>query len=88
MMNISASGTDDDLVIAIPDEPVAASPVTGSSSRRVRAKGTWKQAKSRLMRFWFHFFSRWPLWALHAFGHAGGWLAWLLAIAVDRKSVV
>ena len=27
----------------------------------------------------FRFFSHWPLWALHALGHAGGWLAWLLS---------
>lgn len=25
---------------------------------------------------WFRFFSRWPLWALHLLGSAGGWLAW------------
>ena len=27
----------------------------------------------------FRFFSHWPLWALHALGHVGGWLAWLLS---------
>mgnify|MGYP000042901133 CR=1 FL=1 len=37
------------------------------------------------MQFWFHFFSRWPLWALHAFGHAGGWLAWLLSAVYRRR---
>ena len=31
------------------------------------------------MQFAFRFFSRWPLWALHALGHVGGWLAWLLS---------
>ena len=31
------------------------------------------------MQFWFRFFSHWPLWALHALGHAGGWLAWWLS---------
>ena len=31
------------------------------------------------MQLWFRFFSHWPLWALHALGHAGGWLAWLLS---------
>lgn len=25
---------------------------------------------------WFRFFSRWPLWSLHALGSVGGWLAW------------
>ena len=29
------------------------------------------------MYFWFRLLSRWPLWALHAVGHAMGWLAWL-----------
>jgi len=29
------------------------------------------------MYFWFRLLSRWPLWALHALGHAMGWLAWL-----------
>ncbi len=37
------------------------------------------------MRLWFHFFSRWPLRALHAFGHAGGWLAWLLSAVYRRR---
>ena len=31
------------------------------------------------MLFWFRFFSRWPLWALHLLGYLGGWLAWLVA---------
>ena len=31
------------------------------------------------MIFWFRFFSRWPLWALHAIGQAVGWLAWLFS---------
>ncbi len=31
------------------------------------------------MQFWFQFFRHWPLWALHALGHAVGWLAWLLS---------
>jgi len=29
------------------------------------------------MYFWFRLLSRWPLWALHAVGHAMGWLVWL-----------
>ncbi|MBM3387706.1 MAG: lysophospholipid acyltransferase family protein [Betaproteobacteria bacterium] len=37
------------------------------------------------MRWWFHFFSTWPLWALHALGHAGGWLAWLLSPVYRRR---
>ena len=28
---------------------------------------------------WFRFFSMWPLWALHAVGWLGGWLAWTLS---------
>ena len=28
---------------------------------------------------WFRFFSRWPVWALHALGWVGGWGAWLLS---------
>ena len=31
------------------------------------------------MIFWFRFFSRWPLWALHAIGQVAGWLAWLFS---------
>ena len=38
-----------------------------------------KRAKSRPMQSAFRFFSHWPLWALHALGHVGGWLAWLLS---------
>lgn len=37
------------------------------------------------MQFWFRFFSRWPLWASHALGHAGGWLAWLLSGVYRRR---
>jgi Kdo2-lipid IVA lauroyltransferase/acyltransferase len=37
------------------------------------------------MQFWFYFFSRWPLGALHALGHAGGWLAWLLSPVYRRR---
>jgi len=37
------------------------------------------------MQFWFHFFSRWPLGVLHALGHAGGWLAWLLSPVYRRR---
>ena len=37
------------------------------------------------MQFWFRFFSRWPLWALHALGHAGGWLAWLTSPVYRRR---
>ena len=29
------------------------------------------------MYFWFRLLSHWPLWALHAVGHAMGWLVWL-----------
>ncbi len=36
------------------------------------------------MQFWFRLLSPWPLWALHAVGHAAGWLAWLLS-AVYRQ---
>ncbi len=38
-----------------------------------------KRAKSRPMQSAFRFFSHWPLWALHALGHVGGWLAWLMS---------
>lgn len=34
---------------------------------------------------WFRFFSRWPLWALHALGHIGGWLAWVLSPSYRRR---
>lgn len=34
---------------------------------------------------WFRFFSRWPLWALHAMGWVGGWLAWLLSGTYRRR---
>jgi KDO2-lipid IV(A) lauroyltransferase len=44
-----------------------------------------KQAKSHAMQFWFHFFSRWPLGVLHAMGHVGGWLAWLLSTVYRRR---
>ena len=37
------------------------------------------------MRFWFRFFSVWPLWALHAIGHGVGWLAWLLSPVYRRR---
>jgi KDO2-lipid IV(A) lauroyltransferase len=37
------------------------------------------------MQFWFRFFSHWPLWALHALGHAVGWLAWLLSPVYRRR---
>jgi KDO2-lipid IV(A) lauroyltransferase len=37
------------------------------------------------MMFWFRFFSHWPLWALHALGHAAGWLAWLLSGGYRRR---
>ncbi len=33
----------------------------------------------------FRFFSHWPLWALHALGHVGGWLAWLLSPVYRRR---
>ena len=29
------------------------------------------------MYFWFRLLSGWPLWVLHAMGHAMGWLVWL-----------
>ena len=37
------------------------------------------------MPLWFRFFSRWPLWALHALGQVGGWLAWLLSSVYRRR---
>jgi KDO2-lipid IV(A) lauroyltransferase len=37
------------------------------------------------MIFWFRFLSHWPLWALHAMGHAVGWLAWLLSPTYRRR---
>ena len=37
------------------------------------------------MHFWFHLFRHLPLWALHAMGHAGGWLAWLLSSVYRRR---
>ena len=37
------------------------------------------------MPLWFRFFSRWPLWALHALGQIGGWLAWLLSPVYRRR---
>ena len=37
------------------------------------------------MPLWFRFFSRWPLWALHALGQIGGWLAWLLSPIYRRR---
>jgi len=37
------------------------------------------------MIFWFRFFSRWPLWALHTIGHAVGWLAWLLSPTYRKR---
>ena len=37
------------------------------------------------MLFWFRFFSRWPLWALHLGGAALGWLAWGLSPRYRRR---
>ena len=37
------------------------------------------------MPLWFRFFSHWPLWALHALGQLGGWLAWLLSSVYRRR---
>ena len=37
------------------------------------------------MPLWFRFFSHWPLWALHALGRVGGWLAWLLSSVYRRR---
>ena len=37
------------------------------------------------MPLWFRFFSHWPLWALHALGQVGGWLAWLLSSVYRRR---
>lgn len=37
------------------------------------------------MLFWFRFFSRWPLWALHLLGYLGGWVAWLAAPDYRRR---
>lgn len=34
---------------------------------------------------WFRFFSNWPLWALHAMGWLGGWLAWALSPTYRRR---
>ncbi len=34
---------------------------------------------------WFRFFSGWPLWALHAMGWLGGWLAWVLSPSYRRR---
>jgi KDO2-lipid IV(A) lauroyltransferase len=34
---------------------------------------------------WFLFFSRWPLWALHALGSAGGWVAWWVSGPYRRR---
>lgn len=34
---------------------------------------------------WFYFFSRWPLWALHALGWLGGWAAWLFSGRYRRR---
>ena len=34
---------------------------------------------------WFRFFSVWPLWALHAMGWLGGWLAWALSPTYRRR---
>ncbi len=39
------------------------------------------------MQFGFRFFSHWPLWALHALGHAVGALAWLLSPVYRRRFV-
>jgi KDO2-lipid IV(A) lauroyltransferase len=36
---------------------------------------------------WFYFFSRWPLWALHLLGSAGGWLAWCFSGRYRRRFV-
>ena len=33
----------------------------------------------------FRFLRLWPLWALHALGHVGGWLAWLLSPVYRRR---
>ena len=37
------------------------------------------------MQFWFGFFARWPLWALHLMGQVAGWLAWLLSPTYRRR---
>jgi Kdo2-lipid IVA lauroyltransferase/acyltransferase len=37
------------------------------------------------MFFWFRFFSRWPLWALHLAGAVLGWLAWGLSPTYRRR---
>jgi KDO2-lipid IV(A) lauroyltransferase len=34
---------------------------------------------------WFRFFSRWPLWALHALGWLTGWLGWLASPVYRRR---
>ena len=34
---------------------------------------------------WFRFFSRWPLWALHALGWLAGWLVWLTSPVYRRR---
>lgn len=37
------------------------------------------------MQWGFRFFSRWPLWALHALGHTVGWLAWAVSPTYRRR---
>ena len=37
------------------------------------------------MHFWFRFFSRWPLWALHGVGAMLGWLAWGFSPTYRRR---
>jgi len=34
---------------------------------------------------WFRFFSRWPLWALHALGDVGGWAVWIFSARYRRR---
>lgn len=37
------------------------------------------------MLFWFRFFSRWPLWALHLLGAGLGWVVWGLSPTYRRR---
>jgi len=43
------------------------------------------QGKIPPMLSWFRFFSVWPLWALHAMGWLGGWLAWAVSPTYRRR---
>ena len=43
------------------------------------------RAKSAPMLRWFRFFSRWPLWSLHALGWLAGWGAWVLSPSYRRR---